>query len=372
MSHSEDSRADFEADRLAARWMDGDVHSELSPQNSSTPDAEPADATVEHLPLNAKLRAADVQLIHALLLQFSSEEAAKRQTRIGRVIDTLHAVPTPAGAESKEAASFTRRGFPRLRRVARWTVAASLLMAAAAWFYFSSSNPALAALEQVVLAIDSQLDRTYRISVEPSDGVPQGGRPQAVEDSDRRDLPPRRAGLDGATLYVRGGDQFVLFRIARGDNPLIQGSNGRENWLVRPNGSVLVSFDPGDFRVPMPESLAAIPFVDIRASLAGLRQGYRIEELQPEMLGSGDSTLWRHLRATKIDPSTKGPKAVSIWFHPATRLIGKIRFEQVHMQGRPEPRRLTMLLVNHEPLPANWFDHGAHHASDQPVEQVGL
>ena len=79
---------------------------------------------------------------------------------------------------------------------------------------------------------------------------------------------------------------------------------------------------------------------------------------------------WRVLRAVKIDSATKGPKGVSIWFHPTTHLLGRVRFDQVHLQGRPEPRRMTISLISQQPLPANWFDHDAHHAPDTPVERV--
>jgi len=250
--------------------------------------------------------------------------------------------------------------------------AASLLIAAACWFLWSGSNPALAALDRVLEAMDDPVDRTYEISVEPGEGpeLREGGRKPPERGASR--LPPedRRPGLDGALLYVRNGNQFVLFRSTHSGELVINGSDGVEHWLIRPGRPVLVSTDPGAFRIPMPENLATIPLVDIRASLTGLRVAYQIEELAAERLAEDDPTRWRHLRARKIDRATKGPKTVSIWFHPATNLIGRIRFEQMHLQGRPEPRCMTMSLVSHQPLPANWFDHDAHHAPDTPIERV--
>ena len=69
-------------------------------------------------------------------------------------------------------------------------------------------------------------------------------------------------------LYARDGIQFVLYRWTPSGNPVINGSNSRENWLIRPGRPILVSRDPA-FRIPMPENLATVPFVDIRSSLTG-------------------------------------------------------------------------------------------------------
>jgi hypothetical protein len=130
---------------------------------------------------------------------------------------------------------------------------------------------------------------------------------------------------------------------------------------------VAVSSDPRNFRIPMPDSVATLPFVDIRASLMRLRDGYDIEELPAETSNDGSTPL-RHLRATKRNSSIKGPKAVSIWFHPTAHTIVKIRLEQVHLQGNPEPRVMTISLLSRQPLPENWFDHQSHHPSDSLIE----
>ena len=149
---------------------------------------------------------------------------------------------------------------------------------------------------------------------------------------------------------------------------LINGSNGREHWLVRPERLVLVSNDPSEFRIPMPEDMAAIPLAGIRLCLSRLRSGYELKELAAEAVVEGSSVRcatgreqdrFRHERA----------ETVSIWFHPTTNAVGKIEFDQIHFQGRPEPRRMTMTLVSSEPLPADWFEHAAHHPQQTPVEK---
>lgn len=335
--------------------MDGDAETD-------PPSAE----VVEKLSRQGRIAAADLQLVHAMLLHIGDREAASRQSRIDRVIHAIRELPEGAAGQETTAAATKAGPRRRVRLFLRWVVAASLI-GAVSWYYLSASDSALAALDRVVQAVDAPVDRTYEIRMQPADlQLPRkaGREPGNLRPEDRR------PGLDGAILYVRGGTQFVLYRSTPRGKMVINGSNGFEQWLIRPGKPVLVSSDPYAFRIPMPESLATIPLVDIRLSLTSLRHGYQLDMLPDEKLDDGTSTLWRHLRAQKIDPATKGPKVVSIWYHPSTNLIGRIEFEQMHLQGRPEPRSMTISLVACQPLPDNWFEHAAHHPADTPVESV--
>jgi len=368
MSPTEGAPAQPDPDRAAGWWMDGDAE-EPGPASGPAPDWP--DEAAGRLSDRDRLRAAELQLVHALLLHLSDQEGLGSQARIDRAVQAIRQLPPGTTAEETKAVRRVERPRRRVGLLARWAVAASLL-AAASWFYLSTSNPALAALDRIVQAMDDPVDRTYEISVEPADHpAPRGPGRKPPPRGDGHPPPENpRPGLDNAILYARGADQTVLYRSTPGGRWVISGSNRRENWLIRPDRPVLVSSDPKAFRIPMPENLATIPLVDIRLSLTSLRHGYELEELPPEGLDDGSSTLWRHLRARKIVPATKGPNAVSIWFHPTTSLIGRVDFEQVHMQGRPEPRQMTISLVSTEPLPANWFEHAAHHAPDAVLEQV--
>ena len=319
------------------------------------------------------MKAAKIQLVHALLLHLNPREPARRQARIDRAMRAIRCLPVGTAGEPAQAVAPLARPRRRARWLVRAAAAAALLVAAVSWFCLSGSNPALAALDRVVEAMDEPVDRTYEITVEPADR-PVPAEPDLKQpETGPNGLPTehRRPGLDGAVLYARGGNQFVLYRSTPGGNPVINGSNGREHWLIRPGRPVQVSSDPGAFRIPMPENLATVPFVDIRLSLTSLRNTYQIEQLAAEKLTADDPTPWRHLRARKIDPAAKGPQTVSIWFHPVTNLLGRICFEQIHLQGRPEPRGMTITLVSRRPLPAGWFDHQAHHPADPPVEHAG-
>jgi hypothetical protein len=321
-------------------------------------------------PAHARCGAADIQLVHALLLYMNEREAAGRQARIDRTMRTVRQPTAASLGLAGEAELVSRPPRRRVGALVRWAVAASLLIAAVAWFYVSAANPALAALDRIVQAIDDPIDRTYEITVEPTDDPgPQGARPKPLASGMHgRPLEDRRPGLDGAVLYVRADNQFVLYRTTLNGDVVVNGHNGRQSWLIRPKRPVLISDDPTQFRLPVPENLATIPLVDLRSSLTELRHGYRLEERAPESLDDGGPVLWRHLRAEKIDSATKGPRAISLWFHPTTHLIGRVRFEQMHWQGRSQPGQLTVSLVSTQPLPAGWFDHDAHHAADVPVE----
>ncbi len=367
MSSSDDARLRAEFDRILGWWMDGDAGTAA---RGHLPEATP-ELPVGALDDRTFSAAAGMQLVHALLQHLDDREAAARKTRIERVLAAIHQ-ESVHGIEAPRPAMVSVQRRRHVGAMLRWAAAVSLLIGVASWVYVATSNSAIAALARVVEAWDESTDRTYEISVEPSDSRAEhkaGPKPSRPESG----TPPptdHRPGLDRAVLYVRGGNQFVLYRPTVKGQMVINGSNGRENWLVRPKRPVLVSSDPSDFRLPMPESLATIPFVDVRSTLLDLRYGYDIKEGPAEPLSADDPTQWRHLHARKIDPVTKGPRAISIWFHPTTSLIGQIRFEQVNLQGRQQPRRMTISLVSTRTLAADWFDHGAHHAPETTVEHA--
>jgi hypothetical protein len=371
VSASDDTPTQSDLDRLLGWWMDGNAQTEEPPVLSALA-PQSAEETAGQSDDRGRSKAGEWQLVHALLLQLSNQEGAERQARINRAIQAIRQAQADSAAQETSAVEPVRQHRGRFRAFIRWAIAVSLLLAAVSWLYVSDSNPALAALDRVVQALDDPIDRTYEISVELMDQP--APREPARKPSKRTTevVPPedRRPGLDGAILYIRDHNQFVLYRRTPDGKSVINGGNGRETWLIRPERPILVSSSPSAFRIPMPENLATVPFVDIRATLTSLREAYQIVELPAERLASNDPAQWRHLQARKIDPATKGPKVVSVWFHPTTNLIGRIQFEQMHLQGRPEPRRMTIALVAHQPLPANWFDHDAHHSPDTPIERV--
>ncbi len=79
--------------------------------------------------------------------------------------------------------------------------------------FTSHATPALASLDDVLGALGRPGDRTFHIRVEP---------PTRERDS--------RPGMDGATLYFRDGQQFLLSRIDPKGGEALDGYDGRQSW----------------------------------------------------------------------------------------------------------------------------------------------
>ena len=379
----EQTHNDDGADNVA-EWLDGDLGAVSS--ESAADDERVADLVdqADRLDAAARRRAADAQLLHALLVHLYDTDTTRRNARVKNVMQRITGAHPKSVAGTTVVRPSTRRFRLLTGTLARWTVAACLIAAAAWWVYDASSNPAMAALEQVIQVLDRPTDRTYEITVE------RLGRPPEQEDRhvkqsdpasprrkpkprDGQDRWPRREppSLNGALLYVRGSDQFVLYRLTRDGDVVVDGCDGKQSWRVRPNHPVQVSDDPNKFRVPMPQNVAPIPFVDIKTSLTQLREGYEIEELPAESPPNAHGAIWSCLRAQKRDPSQRGPKEISIWFHPKTHVLGRIVFDRVHLQGRGELYRMTIELIEQEELGQDFFEHEAHHDADCQVIYEG-
>lgn len=392
MNAREGAPTPSDGDRVPGWWMDGDAEAQMRRGSSAVAIGPPL-----YVDDRERERWASHQLVHAILLHFGKGEPASRKARLERAIQAVR--ESTEGLSEPQFVRPKSTARPRVRSLVRWSVATSLLVALGVWLSTLPSSAALASLDRVVQAMDNQVDRTYEITVDGGDArvnePPRepGPKPPRRDPDDRRpppnDRPPppddrplpppddrtppapdRRPGLGGAILYARSGRQFVLFRAAPGGKTVINGSNGVENWLIRPEKAVLLSSDPGEFRIPMPENLAAIPLVDLRSSLVDLRRGYRLEDLPAQTLDDGTMTLWHRLRARRLDAATKGPETVWLWYHPTTNLLGRIEFDGIYLQGRLEPQRMTIRLVSTASLPDNWFEHSAHHAANTPIERV--
>jgi len=384
MNSSDNHRSD-EAGRLVSRWLDDDWAQLPTSETGSVGvrPAEPVDPG--NFDPATRRRAAELQLVHALLQGLYEQDTALREARVQSVMARIGQPVAEPGISNQPAIRTLTVGARHpaallhisRSRLVRWASAACLLLVVGLLIWRLSPPPVLAALERVVAEMAKPVDRTYMIRVSSDEDRRHGGRRNAGPDAmlgdgerlDRASDESRRnpISLDEAVLYLRSTDQFVLYRRAKDGRLVVSGSNGRESWLVHPKGPVLVSDDPHAFRIPLPQDVAQIPFVDIKATLLRLREGYRIEPLPDEPLDSDPTTLWKRLRAEKIRPSQKGPKWITIWYHPQTYVLGRLVLERLHMQGRPELKRLAITLIDESPLRADWFEHTAHHATGRPV-----
>ncbi|HEX8911699.1 MAG TPA: hypothetical protein VF796_05020, partial [Humisphaera sp.] len=222
-------------------------------------------------------------------------------------------------------------------------VAAVVLVAA----YLSRPAPADAAAElnRLIDAPADARDRVYVVrSLDPNPAPPPGRQPP----------------VDGATLYVRRPDRYVLVRRFPDGRAYATGCDGEHGWSAPPDGAVRVSGDPMRFRGPLPGNQHGIPFVDLRSDLVSLREAYALTSLGTD--GSGR----RGVRADKRSPEHRGPRRVDLWYDPATLVIHRMVFEGLP-KARGGPDAVAVELTDTRDLGPDFFKHDAHHAGDRTV-----
>jgi hypothetical protein len=181
--------------------------------------------------------------------------------------------------------------------------------------------------------------------------------------TDRGGIKPN---VDGAELYVRGADQFVLIRRFADGSPFITGSDGDIGWAVPPTGHVHLSRDVRRFRRAVPGERDAIPFLDLEASLEELRRDYDLELVEGNA-GATGAEGWSRLDARKHPHVRGGAEYVQIWFDAAGAA------HRIAMQGLPQgepdgsPQAVELDLVKNRDVPPNFFHHETHHAPDRPL-----
>jgi hypothetical protein len=276
----------------------------------------------------------------------------------------------------------------RVFSVPMLTTAASLLIvsALAIWVGSGPSTVSAAAreLDRLILANETTLDQTYRISVKETSAPAKPPRESPAKPSR-----PPKVPLDGAMLYVREGNRFVLARATVDGGTFITGSNGRTSWAVRPDGPVRVSPDLNRFNRDVPGHEHSMPLYNIHDGLTRMREVYdvRIEDgkllettglpqnpspptplLEDVARGGGatDSSqaLLRKLVAVKRR-GYRGPKQVEIYYEAASGHIRQMEF--IEMPYGPELLTVRLSLVDESSLDAEFFEHTFHHSPDRIV-----
>lgn len=210
------------------------------------------------------------------------------------------------------------------------------------------------ALERLRVALEQELDRTYRIEVLDT----------FVEDTD----PPRvdrgrysvGAHLDGATLWLRGPQRFVLEQhLPNGETRTI-GSDGREAWSVRGNGPVRVSFETGRFGGSVLEKRRELAFLDLRQQVLNLERSYALEWVE-----RADSDSLSRVRGTRRSEVRGGPRDIELWFDD-DGITHRMVLRRLP-RGNGGPRSVSIELVSCTPLPTDFFQHHAHHEPNRPI-----
>jgi len=342
-------------DRLSNQWLDAEPgDSEL---NKSAMDA------LESLDGKQLCRAADVQLVHAMLMGLAENSKDARQRRVKKLMESIRA---DWKKQAKEKAARPQKPHRYVGPAIRWGTAAMVIISLAVLLTSLPSNKAMATIDQMIAAIENAGDRTYSIIVRDQKTGRRDRRAGkfAVERRNRHE----RVVFDGATLHLRGRGKYVLCRYTPSGQTVINGSDGQTNWLIRPRRAVLVSNNPQAFRIPMPEDLANLLTLDFSDTLQQIRERYKIKYLGTVPVEQDQEPSWSYLHATRQNRRFKGPRVIRIWAHPDTGLLRRIEFADIQLQGDPEPKKLIFDLRDQKPLPENWFTHTAHHSEDAEVD----
>ncbi|MCX7399103.1 MAG: hypothetical protein NT138_15675 [Planctomycetales bacterium] len=247
----------------------------------------------------------------------------------------------------------------RRRSVIALVSTASLICVAIVVFLKSfGDNPAVAAAGEIQRLIELNaltMDRTYKITVEEA-VLPRRG-------PSSEDGRPPKAPMDGATLYVRDGQQFVLSRVTDA-GPFVTGSNGKVSWAVRPDGPVRYSKDLNRFNRDLPGHEHEMPLVNIHDGLERLRRAYDVQ-LLPVEDGESSEPATRLLVAVR-HPKERGPRRVEISYEVESGLIGQMRF--IEMPYGPESLTLRLTLLSEDLLDERFFDHESHHDANRRIE----
>jgi hypothetical protein len=252
----------------------------------------------------------------------------------------------------------------KTRRFTVWNSAVAFLVSSALLIFginLITNRNQLGASQEVTRMLKSLArgDRLYEVDVEQV-ALPDNKRLEKY-DSTR----PPKPTLEGAKLYVRGNDQFVLMRFREDRMPFVTGSDGQIGWAIPPHGPIRISKHPETFNRDLPGHEHSIPLVNISQGLAQIQKAYAIQVL-PATEVDGESPSESILIASK-KRGERGPKRIEIQYDSQTGRISQMRF--VEMPYGPERLTVRLTLMDEPNLPSDFFHHSHHHSSDQEIIQ---
>lgn len=252
----------------------------------------------------------------------------------------FHKLEKPRAAKPKRLLSF-------------WLPTAAAVVVACFALLTALPTNASAAIDRMITAMSQVGDRTYRI--EMIDPAPGNSAPR----SDRGRFPPA-AHLDGATLWMRGSDSFVLRQSLPNGQTRLLGGDGVESWTQRGDGPVRVSSDPKRFAGAIFARNGEIAFLDLRSQLDELKRLYDVE-----WLDRSTSDVHKIL-ATRRSADQGGPREIELWFDPETGLPGRLILRHLP-RGNGGPRSIAIILESTDPLPSDFFRHTHHYSPDHEI-----
>jgi len=203
----------------------------------------------------------------------------------------------------------------------------------------------------------SKGDRHYSINVEET--VLPSRKQREKYDSTR----PPKPTLEGAKLYVRGIDQFVLMRFRDDDAVFVTGSDGQIGWAIAPSGPVRISRDTQRFNRDLPGHEHSIPLGNLSQGLEQIQKAYKVEIVTAapsEQLGEQEAML---IAIKK--PGERGPKRIEIQYGKQSGRIAQIRF--IEMPYGPDRLTVRLTLIEELSLPSSFFHYDHHQSSDYEI-----
>lgn len=251
-----------------------------------------------------------------------------------------------------------------IMRTRRWwwlSAAAAMIVGLFSLTLLLAPNNA-SALNQVIAALDRSVDCSYVIKV-----IDHGSDHPAppIDQPDRGRFPPA-AFLDGARLYLRGTNQYLLEQYLPDHVIRLLGSNGQSSWSIRGDGPVRTSTDPYHFGAGVLAGKQKTPFLELRTQLEDLRQFYQLEQLKP-VTDPTTSIQLAGLRGSRHTTAQGGPKEIELWFDARSGQIHRIQLSGLPREAGG-PASIMLELTSTAPLPADFFQHQSHHDGSRPVE----
>lgn len=225
----------------------------------------------------------------------------------------------------------------------QWASAIFVIMASVLMIGFLAMWPAESnateILHEVIASTETNVDRQY-----------------SIETTGRLKL--------NAMLWVQGGDRFVLRLRALlpvGDEYVWVGSNGSEFWLVPALGPVLKGRHPDWLLAQLQgRHQLSLPILQLSTVTRRLESRYTTPEL------INDTSDMKHLVTEQKSPATEWlPHRVEIF--SKSRIINKLQLLWKVKPGGDAPFQMNLALQQQTTMPADWYEHSAHHAASRRV-----
>ncbi len=304
---------------------------------------------------------AESLLIHGLLTDVGTHDDAQEAARIRELMQRIDSEVSVA----KVAKTFGTAD-PKPKLLTSFATVLAIVAAVMLMFVLFGSqqsvSAAMASLDKVVQAAMKPIDRTYTVHL--VEEYPRDKRPRNMsQDAWQREAPEQ---IDGATIFVRGVNEYVMTVLLKTGVKRTSGCDGKLSWSFRENGPVHVSTDLSRFRGGMPGNQQDMPFLNIHASLSRLKIGYDVE-LMEQQDTAADGTVFSMLSCVRKSDDVRGVKRVDVWFDAESGTVHKMLLDGLP-RGRGGPKSVMLELIDQSELPDKFYSHESHHEAERRVK----